>query len=333
MPCAELNLYWPTAGSRSTFYPVNPSTSFSFRFAVILWCLAVAVAAILLLVVMAQMVTTTPIPFDIDETNHAIDGWEVYNAIASGSPGGLYRSIVGQAFYPPVFSLFVATYYFVFGPGLVASRMPGVVNYALLIAGLAWLTYYLVRRSSSPPPPASLALVGAAFVGAMTVTSPTLIRNAVLCMLEIAGAVLIIPFFYLADRADRSAGRARWTTLILAALTVMVAFLTKYTFGMFLGPGLAAALVTQTWPWKAGRSAWREALAVVGIYILGIALWLLVTNRQSMLLFFTDHPSYMPFWSLENFLYYPKIWLNEYSLSPFISIFALGLAAAQVVTQ
>jgi len=52
-----------------------------------------------------------------------------------------------------------------------------------------------------------------------------------------------------------------------------------------------------------------------------------------MFLFFTDHPSYMPFWSLENFLYYPKIYLNEYSPSPFISIFALVLAVVQVIVE
>jgi hypothetical protein len=33
---------------------------------------------------------------------------------------------------------------------------------------------------------------------------------------------------------------------------------------------------------------------------------------------------------LENFLYYPRIYLNEYSPNPFISIFALVLAAVQV---
>jgi 4-amino-4-deoxy-L-arabinose transferase-like glycosyltransferase len=309
---------------------MNRPSSLAFRIAVLVWCLAVAAAAVMLLVVMAQMVISTPIPFDIDETNHAIDSWEVYHAIATRSPGDLYRAVVGQAFYPPVFSLFVAAYYLVFGPGLVASRMPGVVNYALLIFGFTWLVFYLVRRSSSPPPATSLALVGAGFAGAMAVTSPTLIRNAVLCMLEITSALLLVPLLYLAERLDSSTGRARWIFLILAALTVMLAFLTKYTFGLFLAPALAAALVSRTLPWKAGRQAWREALAVVGIYISVLLLWLLVTNRQSMFLFFTDHPSYMPFWLLENFLYYPRIYLNEYSPNPFISIFALVLAAVQV---
>jgi hypothetical protein len=64
-----------------------------------------------------------------------------------------------------------------------------------------------------------------------------------------------------------------------------------------------------------------------------LVLWLLVTNRQSMFLFFTDHPSYMPFWSPENFHFYPRIYLNEYSPSAFIRIFALVLAAVQVVVE
>jgi hypothetical protein len=206
---------------------MNQPSSLAFRIAVLVWCLAVVLAAVTLAAVLAQMVINTPIPFDIDESNHAIDGWDVYHAIVSRSPGDLYRSVVGQAFYPPVFSFFVAAYYLVFGPGLVASRMPGVVNYALLIFGLSWMTYYLVCRSSSLPPAASLALVGAGFVGAMAVTSLTLIRNAVLCMLEITGALLLLPLLYLADRLDRSNGRQRWVLLVLVALTVMLAFLTR----------------------------------------------------------------------------------------------------------
>lgn len=78
---------------------------------------------------MTQMVIDTPIPFDIDKSNHAIDGWEVYHASVTRSPEDLYRSVAGQAFYPPVFSLFVATYCLVFGPGVVAEG-----HYATVIA-------------------------------------------------------------------------------------------------------------------------------------------------------------------------------------------------------
>ncbi len=322
---------------------MNTPTSIAFRLAVILWCLTVVVAGILLIIEITQTVITTPIPFDIDESNHAIDGWEVYYALANGSIAGLYRAIVNQAFYPPLYSFFVATSYFIAGPGLFASRLPTVLNYALMVIGLSGLTYYLARRSPNPAmgpgmggngtekTSVYLALVGAAFVGALAITSPTMIRNAVLCMLEITGALFLIPLIFFAERADAHSGRTRWKFILLAAVTVTLAFLTKYTFGLFFGLGLVAALVSSTWPWRVGRHAWREALSVSGIYLLVAVLWILITDRESLALFFIGHPSYVPFWSLDNFLFYPMIWLNEYFVSLFFGVFALTLAAVEAV--
>lgn len=322
---------------------MNPPTSIAFRLAVILWCLAIAIAAILLISEITQTVLTTPIPFDIDESNHALDGWEVYYALTRGSIGGLYQAIVNQAFYPPIYSLFVAASYLIARPGLFASRLPTVLNYALLIFGLSALTYYLARRLPNPmwgqdkssdvsqKTRVYLALVGAAFVGALAITSPTMIRNAVLCMLEITGALYIIPLILFTERADDHSGRARWKFILLAAFTVMLAFLTKYTFGLFFGLGFVAALVTKTWPWRVGRLAWREALTVSGIYLLVAVLWILITDRESLALFFIGHPSYVPFWSLDNFLFYPMVWLNEYFVSSFMGVFALTLATVEAV--
>lgn len=322
---------------------MNPPISIAFRLVVILWCLAIAVAAILLIVEITQTVLTTPIPFDIDESNHAIDGWEVYHALINGSLSELYQAIVNQAFYPPIYSLFVAASYLIAGPGLFASRLPTVLNYALLVIGLFALTYYLARHLTNPKsnPGESVvvnrrtgtfvALVGAGFVVALSITSPTMIRNAVLCMLEITGALFLLPLIFMAERVDNHMGRTRWRFIFLAVVTVMLAFLTKYTFGLFFGLGFIAALVSETWPWRAGRLAWREAITVLGTCLLVAVLWIMITDRESMALFFTGHPSYVPFWSLDNFLFYPMVWLEEYFISMFMGVFVLTLAIVEAV--
>jgi len=327
----------------------NHSPSPAFHLAVAVWCLVIIAAAVLLLVVMTQTVLTTPIPFDIDESNHALDGWEVYYSLINRSPSGLLRAVSDQAFYPPVFSFFVASAYLLVGPGLFASRIPSVFNYALLIIALTGLTFYFARRAQMERehkgedvenhsstgrfaiPGIELALIGAFFATALTITSMTMIRNAVLSMLEITGALLVIPLFVLVERADQRSGPSRMTALLLAAVMVMILFLTKYTFGMFFGAALAAALVSKTWPWKTSRRAWYELLAITGIFALIASLWVILTDRESMSLFFTGHPSYVPFWSWENFLFYPRIWINEYSITAFIGVFVTILAAVEAV--
>ncbi len=298
---------------------------------------------------MTQTVLTTPIPFDIDESNHALAGWEVYYALINGSPSGLLRAVRDQAFYPPVFSFFVASAYLLAKPGLFASRIPSVINYALLIIALTGLTFHFARRDQmehglngndveNHPTTGrfaftgiELALIGAFFATALTITSMTMIRNAVLSMLEITGALLLIPLFVLVDHADQRSGRPRMTALNLAAVMVMILFLTKYTFGMFFGAAVAAALISETWPWKASRRVWYELLAVFSVYALIAGLWILLTDRGSMALFFTGHPSYVPVWSWENFVFYPRVWLNEYSITGFIGVFVVILAVVEAV--
>ena len=273
----------------------------------------------------------------------------MYYALINRSPSELLRAVRDQAFYPPVFSFFVAAAYLLTGPGLFASRIPSVLNYALLIIALTGLTFYLARRAQMlrelnvddvenhpgtdrfTVTGVELALIGAFFATALTITSMTMIRNAVLSMLEITGALLVIPLFVLVDRADQRSGRSRMGVLLLAAVMVMILFLTKYTFGMFFGAALAVALVSENWPWKASRHAWHELLAVAGIFALIAGFWVILTDRGSMTLFFIGHPSYVPFWSWDNFLFYPRIWLNDYSITAFIGVFVVILAAVEAV--
>ena len=150
-------------------------------------------------------------------------------------------------------------------------------------------------------------------------------------MLEITGALWVIPLMYLADRIDFLQGKVRWLAIALLALLVVVTFLTKYTFGLFWGVGVLLAMLSSVWPWKTSRRVWLESMLVVGIILISVVAWILVTRRESMFLFFTDHPSYVPFLTLENLLFYPRTWLTGYSLTSFIGVLVFILALGEII--
>jgi hypothetical protein len=52
-----------------------------------------------------------------------------------------------------------------------------------------------------------------------------------------------------------------------------------------------------------------------------------------MLMFFTDHPQYVPLWSAENLLYLPKLWLGGYSITAIVGLVAILLALIGATCQ
>ena len=118
----------------------------------------------------------------------------------------------------------------------------------------------------------------------------------------------------------------RLTWLLVTGMLAAVMF-TKYSFGLFFVPGLVAALVTAAPPWRAGRRAWSEALAVSGLVLVLFASWWLVTDRTTLLLGFVDHDTNAPILSLDNLLYLPTVWLGQYATTPALALTVIGLAA------
>jgi 4-amino-4-deoxy-L-arabinose transferase-like glycosyltransferase len=290
-------------------------------------------AALALLALLARAVTTSTIPFDTDEANHAVDGWEVYYALAQRAPGELYTAVTGQGFYPPVHSFFVAVAYAVMGPTLAASRLPTVVNFALSLLLLGWFTLWLARRGLIGHPVGHWwALAAASCAVAFAITSPVYIGAAVLVMQEITGALLGLVLLLLAHAAGQTPhGRSWWLKLAAAALVATALCLTKYSFGLFFLPGLAAGLITATLPWRAERRAWWSLLLVLAIYGLVLGLWWLVTDRASLLLFFTDHPHYAPILSQANLLYLFRLWFAQYAVTPLLAGMSAGLAVVGAI--
>lgn len=292
----------------------------------------VLLAALALLILLAATVVSSTIPFDNDEANHAVDGWEVYHALAMGSPAALYRAVTEQGFYPPTHSFIVAGAYLLAGATLPASRLPTVVIFALTLLLLAWLTVRLGRRvASADGLERWLPLAGAAFAVVFALSSEIFVRNGVLLMFEMTGALLGLLLLLLVDRADIPVQRSRWDRLLAAALIVFLLGLTKYTFGLYFLPGLAAALVTARWPWLVSRRAWLEVTLVLAICAVLFGLWVAVTDRTTLLYFFADHPHRSDLLSADNLLYYAVRWFNGYSPNLYVGWLTLLLAGVATV--
>ncbi len=306
------------------------------RVAIATMSCVVGAIMIILVVLLVRTVLTTTIPFDNDEANHAIDGWEVYRAIAESSPSALVQAVRNQSFYPPVGSLFIAAAYALAGPSIAASRMPSVVSFACVLVGLAYLVMRIAgkqERSCARKGDRWLSVAGAAFAIALAISSRVFVRNSVPCMAEMCGAMLGLLLILVADRADGLPDRrCRWLGIIAASLVAITIFLTKYSFGLFFFAGLTAAILSTNWPRRPNRRAWVEASATVALGAIGIAAWALVTHRQTMAMFFTDHPSYAPLWSERHLLFYPRLWLNGYSANAFVGLAAILLAIIGAVS-
>ena len=112
----------------------------------LLICASTLLLAVSLCILLIDTVNRSTIPFDTDEANHAVDGWEVYWAASNGSPQNLNEALTAQGFYPPLHSTAVALSYWLAGPSLASSRLPSVVIFALSLVLLAWLTYRISSR-------------------------------------------------------------------------------------------------------------------------------------------------------------------------------------------
>lgn len=314
--------------------PYSPIFSARVRAAVVLVTAITVISLPILLIVMTHTVATTTIPFDNDEAEHAVDGWQIYHSLVRLNFGRLVSTMANQAFYPFVNSFFVAIAYLFGGASVVSSRMPSVFCFALTVLGLGWLTFKIAQQQENTPNPAErwFFWTGAMLAVSLAIASPIFVTNAVLCMLEMTGTMFAILLMLVGTHIDSLCHqRSRLMGIAIAAFVVMVIVLTKYSFGLFYAPALLAALGTATRVGKWGRRVWLEIAVVLAIYMAILLLWILVTDRATMWRFFTGHPSYVDFWSVENFLYYPMSWLNQYSAKKPVGLISLTLAAIGAV--
>ncbi|MCB0352538.1 MAG: hypothetical protein KDD64_03410 [Bdellovibrionales bacterium] len=259
--------------------------------------------------------------FDTDEADHANAILELYYALRGGTWDGIESAILRQSFYPPLHSLTALPVSFVLHPSLAASRLPSVI--ALLLYSILFVV--LVRRAVGD---SILSLTAGArtfavmFCGLVAVTSPILVFNSALCMLEPLGALLMVLLLLVFAREGEE--ELSWNRIFLGATGVVLLFLTKYSFGIFALGGFGLFLLCQ---WFQGRVSFVRCIICAGYICLALAAWFLVSDWQKALSFVFDQPpARHALLSSENIFFYPRVFFRMHVVHPWVGVMILFFA-------
>jgi hypothetical protein len=171
---------------------------------------------------------------------------------------------------------------------------------------------------------------GASYIATATIvyfvsTSPILIQNAVLSMLELIGCLWIVLLLWLSWYLDHLSTK-RWIRPLSLALILLVITLTKYSYGAFVIPAVVAAIFTEKKSFTVKKSRVIEVGIIILVLAIIIGFWFMVVGLQGILRFAFDQPQYAPFLSIENIFFYPSSWLNDFHLHPLLGILTVLLA-------
>lgn len=249
--------------------------------------------------------------FDRDEAAHATPVLELYFAVQSGDIAHISQAIRNQSFYPPVHSLTVLPSYLIAGPSLASTRMATVLTFGVLIIVVTVLIFRTTSQILGPVH--GVAYIVTAITIYFVSTSPILIQNAVLSMLELIGCLWVILLLLLCLHLDQSTSKHSVRVFSLS-LVLIVITLTKYSFGAIAIPATIAAILSgsklQTWK----KPQVVEAVVIVVVLAIGLGIWFILVGLRGALSFAFDQPQYAPLLSIENLFYYPRSWFTDFHL-------------------
>jgi hypothetical protein len=282
----------------------------------------VVVLAVAIIYTLALRVNREKILFDTDEASHATPALELYVAMQRKDIDHFIRAILDQSFYPPVHSFTVLASYLIAGPSLASSRMPSVISLAILSIALAIISYRIIQTKVVE---SSIAIVAAAVTIYLVVTSPTLIMNSVLSMLELTGCVMCMLLLWVCCQIDQP-HIGQWIRVFSLSLILLLIMLTKYTFGLFAIPAVGMALVIRTKTYKIKKPQLVEVVEVFALLSVLLAIWFISAGPGGILRFMFNQPQYASLFSLENIFYYPHVWVSDYHLNPVLGFITALLA-------
>jgi hypothetical protein len=195
--------------------------------------------------------------------------------------------------------------------------------FALLLIAAALLTHRVTSQIQGVG--SGIACVATAATVYFLATSPILIQNAVISMLELLGCLWVILLLWVCWRIDNDLG-GRWTPVLFLALMLFVITLTKYSFGVTAIPAAVAAILIGTKSGNAKRSQLIEAGLVLVVLAASLGLWFMAAGLRGALRFAFDQPQYAPLLSAENLFYYPRAWLKDFHLHPVFGLATVLLA-------
>lgn len=251
-------------------------------------------------------------PFDTDEADHANAALEFMMALRSGSFEKIFEAIHRQSFYPPLHSFIVAPFYLFLTPSLTASRLP---SFMLLIASI--FSFYTMLKRTTVCDRRHFLFASLCTV-CFFVESPILAENSVLCMLELSGVFLVCMMLTV------GAYHTWWQTAGLVLLSFALV-LTKYSFAAMVIPGMFCWLLIETCRTHGATQAIKRTLFAglcLSILLVG---WLRIARFDSVIKFFTSHPSYAPLTSWNNLSFDLIGWIQYYHSHIIIGLFSAAL--------
>ena len=283
--------------------------------------IAISVLVLILVIWLGRLIGVAQVPFDTDEADHAISAYQLYFYLTRLDLGGAFQAIARQGFYPPLNSVLVAISYLFFGPTLISSRIPGLLQFCAYLVVMAFTT----RRLATALLQQEYRQVALISVVALSAFSPIAFTNASLCMLEPTGLLVTALILYSLVEFERSGDNASGALLGLLLILIV---LTKYSFGVMVVPAVLLGLTTSC---LEGRIRPAKLVVIYGLVFVSLGLWLLLTNFDSVIHFFVGHRSYAPILSQENLLFDLRGFLSNYTpnwaTALFVVVFGIDSAS------
>jgi hypothetical protein len=261
---------------------------------------------------LSSVIFNVSTPFDTDEADHANAALELMMAIRSGSFASIFEAIHRQSFYPPLHSFIVAPFYLFLSPSLASSRLPSLV----LLIGSIFCFYIILKRTNICDRRHFLfaSLCSLCFF----VESPILAENSVLCMLELPGVFIVCMMLAVA------AYHTWWQTAGLVLLSFALT-LTKYSFAAMVIPAIFCWLFIETLHTRGAAQAIKRTLLSGLCFTILMIGWLGFARFDSVIKFFTSHPSYAPLTSWENLTFDLLGWIQYYHAHKIVGLFSAAL--------
>jgi hypothetical protein len=253
------------------------------------------------------LVRNPRIPFAWDSAGHAWEGLIIARDILNGDLFSFAADTWRQAWWPFFHSWLLAPAFIFFGNTYMAARSLSLICFFGFVLAIYFIGCELSRERGR-----WIGLLAVIFAS----TSMPLLTLSAVCMTEIPALLCcsLALLFYL-----KALGNENKSSLIAASLCMSAAFFTQTHLGLFL---ISAILLTQATGKHKAFSRFNGWL--FGPALATAILWF--ADPRHILLFYshsTFQPAFYEFWSLENWLYYPKVLLFLYHSSLFAALAAI----------
>lgn len=287
-----------------------------FRYATLFLSCANLTLFLVCFVMIVKAIHRLPIPFDTDEADHANAAIELFYGFQSASFSMIAEALRRQAFYPPLYSIFVSLSYALFSPTFFSSRLPAALSF--LASG--FVLAFAVWRSAKDAPQA-VRLLGASMPFILMASSALMIENSALCMIELF-AVLITSLLFLIP-ANKTVSLK---SAISIALLISISFFSKYNFGILIIAGAIGAFwIKPPLIFTRDKKEFLQSIIILSLFGALLGGWFLVSYPESIVHFFVGHPSYSPLLSSDNLLFELTAWFKEYSPNSLTALLTLIL--------